>query len=140
VAVDKGETVALLPLDPDALARQLQEEIRRITGKTVAVIINDSHGRPFREGTVGVAIGVAGPRPADDQRGRADLSGYIVHATMVGLADQLAAAASLVMGQTNEALPMVILRGIPYHPQESTSREMIRADLLTIPSHAPLPQ
>ena len=126
MAGDEGETVALLPLDPDASARQLREKIRRITGKTIAVIINDSHGRPFREGTVGVAIGVAGLRPVDDQRGRADLFGYIMHATMVGLADQLAAAASLVMGQTNEALPMVILRGVPYHPQEGTSREMIR--------------
>ena len=89
-------------------------------------MINDSHGRPFREGAIGVAIGVAGLHPIEDKRGQEDLFGYRMQVTTVGLADEIASAASLVMGQTNEALPVVIVRGVPYEPGEGAAREIIR--------------
>lgn len=119
--------VARLPLDPDHSARAMRERIRELTGKTVAVIINDTHGRPFRNGGVGVAIGVAGLAPVTDLRGQPDLFGYTLQHTTVGLADQIASAASLLQGQADEGRPVVILRGVPYEPGEGSSQEMLRA-------------
>lgn len=123
---DDGHIVALLPADPDASARGLRQKFKELTGKTVAVIINDSHGRAFRHGTVGVAIGVAGLQPLDDRRGTHDLFGYELQATIIALADEIAAAGSLLMGQTDEAIPAVVVRGVKYAPHDGSVKELIR--------------
>jgi len=97
---DEDETVLLLPHDPDASARAIRERVQAATGTTIAVIINDTHGRPFRIGALGVAIGVAGLKPVSSLRGEQDLFGYTMQTTEIATADELAAAASLLQGQT----------------------------------------
>jgi coenzyme F420-0:L-glutamate ligase/coenzyme F420-1:gamma-L-glutamate ligase len=116
----------LLPEDPDASARQLREAVRVATGKDIAVIVADSHGRAWRFGTVGVAIGVAGLRPVSDLRGQPDLAGRALQITEVGTADEIAAAASLVMGQAAEGTPAVLVRGAIYHAGEGRLTDMLR--------------
>ncbi len=108
-----SDTLALLPWDADASAAVLRTRIEELTGIAPAVIINDSHGRAWRIGTVGVAIGCAGLPPVWDQRGLADLFGYTLHASEECIADELAAAASLLMGQSDEGRPAVVVRGYP---------------------------
>jgi coenzyme F420-0:L-glutamate ligase/coenzyme F420-1:gamma-L-glutamate ligase len=122
----EGEEVALLPADPDASARHLRERIRQITGIDIGVVINDSHGRAFRQGTVGVAIGLAGVPALWDKRGDPDLTGYILHATVIGIADEIAAAASLLMGAADEAIPAVILRDAPLPAGDGQAAELQR--------------
>ena len=95
-------------------------------GSDVAVIINDSHGRAWRNGTVGVALGVAGFPALLDMRGHPDLFDYALQVTQIGLADELAAAASLLMGQADEGRPVIHIRGVPYPFREGTARELIR--------------
>ena len=95
----------LLPEDPDTSARRLRAAVHLATGKNIAVIISDSHGRAWRFGTVGVAIGVAGLKPVTDLRGQPDLTGRPLQITEVGTADEIAAAASLLMGQAAEGTP-----------------------------------
>ena len=107
-------TVLLLPEDPDASAERLRAEIEERTGARVGVIITDSLGRPWRLGTVGFAIGVAGFPALLDLRGRPDLFGQKLRTTDVGEADQVAAAASLLMGQVDEGRPVVMVRGLTY--------------------------
>jgi coenzyme F420-0:L-glutamate ligase/coenzyme F420-1:gamma-L-glutamate ligase len=121
-----GEVAALLPEDADASARVFAERIQQLTDRTVAVIVNDSHGRAWREGSVGVAIGVAGLRPLKDERGRRDLYGYELQTSVIGWADEIAGAASLLMGQTNEGIPVVLVRGLRYEPAEGSAQEIIR--------------
>ena len=120
------EAVLLLPLDPDASAAALRDALRAATGATVGVVITDSHGRPFRLGTVGVAIGVAGLPALWDRRGEADLYGYRLQHTDVGLADEIAAAAGLLMGQAAEGLPAVLLRGLRLPPAEGRATDLVR--------------
>ena len=108
----KSETVLLLPEDPDRSAADIRSTIYERTGAAVGVVITDSHGRPFRLGTVGVAIGVAGIPALWDRRGETDLYGYVLQHTDVGLADEIAAAAGLLMGQAAEACPVVLIRGL----------------------------
>ena len=120
------EYVLLLPKDPDASARKLREEINERTGKTIGVMIIDSHGRAWRNGTVGICIGLSGIPAMVDERGWRDLFGYTLKATVVGVADELAAAASLVMGQAAEGTPAVHVRGFPYPLGEGSLRELIR--------------
>jgi coenzyme F420-0:L-glutamate ligase / coenzyme F420-1:gamma-L-glutamate ligase len=103
-------TVVLLPLDPDASARGIRARIRELTGRTVAVIISDSFGRPWRQGTTDVAIGVAGLAPLLDLRGERDAAGYELRSTQIAVADELAGAAELVMGKTS-AIPGAVIRG-----------------------------
>ncbi len=105
------ETVALLPENPDGSAAEISERLRTLTGVAPAVIISDSHGRAWRIGTVGVCIGCFGLPPVWDQRGRHDLHGYELVASEECIADELAAAASLIMGQSDEGRPVVIVRG-----------------------------
>lgn len=111
-----SEALALLPLDADASAQCIRQRLGELTGVLPAVIINDSHGRAWRIGTVGVAIGCAGLPPVWDQRGLSDLYGYTLHASEECIADELAAAASLVMGQSSEGRPVVIVRGYRLPP------------------------
>ena len=120
------DSVLLLPADPDASARQLRRRIREATGVEVALVIVDSHGRPHRMGTVGVAIGAAGLPALQDWRGRPDLFGRALQHTEVGLADQIASAASLLFGQAAEGTPVVLVRGVPFQPREGCASELIR--------------
>jgi coenzyme F420-0:L-glutamate ligase/coenzyme F420-1:gamma-L-glutamate ligase len=105
------ETVVLLPIDPDGSAARLRDRVRELAGSEVAVVISDSFGRPFRVGIAGVAIGLAGLRPLLDLRGKVDRNGYELHATVIAVADEIAAAAELVMGKT-DAVPAAIVRGL----------------------------
>ena len=123
----RGEDMALLlPEDPDASARRVREGLRAATGADVAVVINDSHGRAWRMGTVGVAIGVAGLLPLTDRRGDVDLFGREMRITVLGTADEIAAAASLLQGGTNEARPIVHMRGVPYRRGDGRLQDMLR--------------
>jgi coenzyme F420-0:L-glutamate ligase/coenzyme F420-1:gamma-L-glutamate ligase len=121
-----GEEVALLPVDPDVSAQRLRERIHQLTGWWIGVIVNDSHGRAWREGTVGVAIGLAGIPATLDRRGDEDLTGYILQHTVIGLADELAAAASLVMGPAAEGIPAVLIRGAALPPGDGTAQDLLR--------------
>jgi|SRR5579872_575911 len=107
-----SETVCLLPVDPDASASDLRSRLRVSSGVTVGVLIIDSHGRAWREGTVGVTIGASGLKVLDDRRGQPDRQGYILEHTVVGTADEIAAAASLLMGEADEGVPAIVVRGL----------------------------
>lgn len=120
------EWVLLLPQDPDLSSRKMRDAIQSKTGKRVGVLIIDSHGRAWRNGTVGVAIGVAGLPALQDLRGTPDLFGFTLRITQVGVADELAAAASLVMGQAAEGTPAVHVRGFPYPLREGSLKELLR--------------
>ena len=103
--------LVLLPLDPDASARRVRERVRELTGKDVGVVITDSFGRPFRQGTTDVAIGVAGITPIVDLRGTRDRIGYELRSSRTAVADEIAAAADLVRGKA-EGVPAVVVRGL----------------------------
>jgi coenzyme F420-0:L-glutamate ligase/coenzyme F420-1:gamma-L-glutamate ligase len=118
--------VLTLPRDPDASARALQARLTAATGARLGVLIIDSHGRAWRLGTVGVAIGLAGVPGVQDMRGWPDLFQFQLRITQVGVADELAAAASLMMGQAAEGLPVVHVRGFPYPLRDSALRELTR--------------
>jgi coenzyme F420-0:L-glutamate ligase/coenzyme F420-1:gamma-L-glutamate ligase len=105
------DTVVLLPLDPDASALHLRERLATLTGIEIGVVVSDSFGRPFRQGTTDVALGVAGLEPLRDLRGTRDPTGYELHATQIAVADEIAGAAELVMGKTN-GVPAAIVRGL----------------------------
>ena len=119
--------VSLLPRDPEKSARELRKELEKLTGVKLAVIISDTHGRPFREGAINVAIGVSGMKPVWDRRGDVDLFGYTLKSTLVGIADELASAAELVMGEANEGIPVVIIRGFDYIEGEGSIKDLLRA-------------
>jgi coenzyme F420-0:L-glutamate ligase/coenzyme F420-1:gamma-L-glutamate ligase len=122
-----GKTLALLlPLDPDASAQRLREVLRARSGADVAVVIIDSLGRAWRTGTLGTAIGVAGMPGMIDLRGLPDLHGRKLETSELGFADEIAAAASLVMGQANEGRPVVLVRGVGYDRREGNANELIR--------------
>ncbi len=120
------EWVLLLPAEPDQSAEKMRAAIKSKTGKQVGILIIDSHGRAWRNGTVGVAIGIAGIPGLEDLRGKPDLFGYTLQVTQVGVADELAAAASLMMGQAAEGTPVVHARGFPYPLREGKTKELIR--------------
>ncbi len=117
--------VALLPKEPDRSAREIREEIQRLGGAAPAVIISDSFGRPWRLGTVDVAIGVSGLKPLKDDRGRSDRYGYELKAAVAAVADELAAAAELVMGKTG-AVPVAVIRGYGVEREEGSVKELLR--------------
>ncbi len=117
----------LLPEDPDASAARLREGIRRLAGVDVAVIINDSIGRAWRLGTVGTCIGASGLPGLLDLRGKPDLFGRALQTTEVGYADELAAAASFLMGQSGEGRPVVVIRGASWPRSDGSARELLRS-------------
>ena len=123
---EEEEWVLLLPSEPDRSANQIRNEIQSRTGKNIGILIIDSHGRAWRNGTIGVAIGIAGLPGLQDLRGEYDLFGFTLRITQVGVADELAAAASLVMGQAAEGTPAVHVRGFPYPLREGSLQELIR--------------
>ncbi|MGZ4281740.1 MAG: coenzyme F420-0:L-glutamate ligase [Gaiellaceae bacterium] len=117
------ETVVLLPEDPDASAARLRERLRELSGAEVGVIVSDSFGRPWRQGTTDVAIGLAGIRPLLDLKGVRDPTGYELHATVIAVADELAAAAELVLGKTS-GIPAALIRGYEASG-EGSARELV---------------
>ncbi len=122
------QTVALLPKDPDRSARVIRRGIKKLTGRDVAVIVSDTHGRPLREGEINIAIGVAGIKPIRPRIGETDLFGYMLRVKQTAIADELSSAAELVIGQTNEGIPAAIIRGYPYpKSEEAKAKELIRA-------------
>jgi coenzyme F420-0:L-glutamate ligase/coenzyme F420-1:gamma-L-glutamate ligase len=126
--IEGNRTVTLLPEDPDYQAEKIRITLMNKTQKEMAVIISDSFGRPFRVGAVGVSIGVSGIDPILDMRGKKDLFGYILQSTIVGQSDSLASAAQLVMGESNEGIPIVLIRGYNFEYNEKSTINSILRD------------
>ena len=126
VAPDGIDRVLMLPENPDRSAQQIRAALRDRFNLDLGVIIADSHGRPHRMGTVGVAIGLSGLPGVEDWRGRKDLFGYTLQHTEVGTADQIAAAATLMLGQAAEAIPAVIVRGAIFEARDGSAQEINR--------------
>ena len=124
---DRGaEPVLLLPEDPDGSAQRLHRGFRERLGRHVGVVINDSFGRAWRLGTVGVALGAAGFPSLLDLRGKPDLHGRRLQVSETGFADEIAAAASLLMGQGSEATPVVVLRGLRWSSADLPASHLVR--------------
>jgi coenzyme F420-0:L-glutamate ligase/coenzyme F420-1:gamma-L-glutamate ligase len=119
--------VALLPKDPDGSAREIRNEIHRRTAKKIAVVVSDSFGRPWRVGTVDVAVGVSGLKSIKDERGMTDRYGYQLKAAVAAVADEIAAAAELVMGK-RDGVPVVIVRGCEIDKEDGSVRELLRPE------------
>lgn len=119
------DTVVLLPVDPDASAGRLREEIARRAGATVAVVITDTFGRAWREGHTNIAIGIAGLPALKRYVGQRDPEGYELRVTEIAVADEIAAAAELVMGKLDRC-PIAIVRGLAFDESEETAREYVR--------------
>ena len=126
VASKGEEKVLLLPENPDESANRLRSYFKENRGVDLGILIIDSHGRAWRNGTVGISIGFSGLPGIVDLRGDPDLFGYTLQATVIGAVDELAAGASLLMGQSNEGLPVVHARGFPYPLREGSFRELPR--------------
>ena len=119
--------VALLPKDANLSAQKIRKQIIRVTEKDVAVIISDTHGRPLRHGEINIALGTSGFEPIRDRRGEKDLFGYTIKVKRTAIADELASAAELVIGQTNEGIPVAIIRGYNYPKSETAkAKKLIR--------------
>src|ERR1700730_14576076 len=125
-APDRRERVLLLPRDPDASAEALRAKLSARFGCSLAVIVNDSFGRAWRRGTVGVALGAAGLPAALDLRGSPALFGTPLQTAVVGFADEVAAAASVVMGQAAEGMPVVLVRGLTWNAPASAAHTLVR--------------
>jgi coenzyme F420-0:L-glutamate ligase/coenzyme F420-1:gamma-L-glutamate ligase len=123
---NQEDWVLLLPENPDASAESLRMGLQQLTGFELGVIIIDSHGRAWRNGITGAAIGVSNVPGVVDMRGQPDMFGYQLRVTTIAAADELAAAASLVMGQAAEGTPAVHVRGFPYSLRASSLKELIR--------------
>ena len=117
--------VLLLPRDPDASAARMRERLADMFGQAIGVVISDSFGRPWREGVTNVAIGAAGVASVHDQRGAPDRNGRLLEVTRIGLADALAAAAGLAMGEAAEGVPMALVRGVDPHAEEAAPAQAI---------------
>jgi coenzyme F420-0:L-glutamate ligase/coenzyme F420-1:gamma-L-glutamate ligase len=120
--------VLMLPSDPDASAHKLRARLQEVSGAEIGVLIIDSHGRAWRLGTVGTMIGVSGMPALLDLRGRPDLFNVPLKTTEVGLGDEVAAAASIIMGQADEGRPVVHARGLPYPLREASLQEILRPE------------
>jgi coenzyme F420-0:L-glutamate ligase/coenzyme F420-1:gamma-L-glutamate ligase len=123
--VDGGHHALLLPADPDRSARKLHRELKKRTRLSIPVLITDTFGRPWREGLVDFCIGIAGMKALRDDRGQRDPHGYTLHASLEGVADELAAAAALVCGKLNRT-PACIIRGFAYEPARGRTRDLLR--------------
>lgn len=123
--VGSKDSISLLPLDSDIEAKKIRNSLQKLTGKKIAVIISDSFGRSFRIGSVGVALGVSGLNPILDKRGDKDLFGKELLSTIIGQIDNLASSAQLIMGEADEGLPVVIIRGYDFNFDENASIKQI---------------
>ena len=121
-----GPWVLTLPRDPDGAARLLRDDLSQRFEARLAVMLTDSWGRPFRRGTVGFALGVAGLPPVWDRRGASDRHGRVLEATISGVADSVAAAADLVAGQANEGTPVTLVRGLRFDDSDDGAAAMLR--------------
>ena len=119
------DSYVLLPLDPDSSARRIRERIFELSGKRVGVIVSDTTSRPFRRGQVDMAIGVAGLHPFRDYRGERDRAGYTLKVKYISIADEVASAAELVMGQGREGVPVALVRGIEFIEDEQPSSKSL---------------
>jgi coenzyme F420-0:L-glutamate ligase/coenzyme F420-1:gamma-L-glutamate ligase len=120
--------VAPVPENADESAQKIRQKIRELTKMEVAVIISDTHGRPLRHGEINIALGTSGFEPMRDRRGETDLFGYTIRVKKTAIADELASAAELVIGQTNEGIPVAIIRGYSYPKSEiANAKQMIRS-------------
>ena len=129
--VDPGagaEPVLLLPRDPDGSAERLRQRLGARFGTAPAVIVADSFGRAWRRGTVGIALGAAGLPAMMDLRGRPDLYGRALRVSETGLADEIAAAASLLMGQADEGQPAIVVRGLSWSAAETRAASLVRPE------------
>lgn len=117
----------LLPIDPDASACRIHDALKAKTGASVGIVISDSHGRPFRMGNIGVAIGAAGLPAVLDLRGQDDLFGRKLHISTMGYADLVASAAHLLSGEANEGRPVMHLRGLNYPPADGRAANLVRS-------------
>jgi coenzyme F420-0:L-glutamate ligase/coenzyme F420-1:gamma-L-glutamate ligase len=108
----ESDLCTLLPVNPDESARKIRREISRLTGKKVGIVICDTYSRPFRRGQTEFAIGVSGVKAFKDYRGKKDLFGYVLHVKNVAMIDEMACAAELLIGQGNEAIPVVIVKNL----------------------------
>ncbi len=122
----EGSLVCLLPRDPDASARRLREAVANRLGVETGVLIIDTHGRPFRNGAVGVCLGCSGLSPLRSLVGRKDLFGYVMRTSTEAVADELASAATLVMGQCDEGVPLAVIRGVTRTPGEAPATLLVR--------------
>lgn len=121
------DVVALLPEDPDKSAEAFRRRVLELSSRRIAVIVCDTHGRGHRDGEVNVTVGASGLSVIRDRRGEFDLFGYELKVKRTAVADELASAAELVIGQANEGIPVAIIRGYDYEPsEESTARELVR--------------
>jgi coenzyme F420-0:L-glutamate ligase/coenzyme F420-1:gamma-L-glutamate ligase len=120
------DRVLLLPIDPDAFARDLRLQLLQLTGAQIGIVISDSHGRPFRMGNVGVAIGVAGMPALVDLRGRPDLFGRELKISIQGYADMVASAANLLTGESDEGRPVVLVRGLQFTQTNGRASDLNR--------------
>jgi coenzyme F420-0:L-glutamate ligase/coenzyme F420-1:gamma-L-glutamate ligase len=123
---DGGRRALLLPVDPDGSAAAIRGRLMERSGAEVGVVISDSFGRPWRRGTAGVAIGCAGLPSLIDLRGQPDLFGRKLEVSIIGFADEIAAAASLLQGQAAEAQPVVIVRGLAWQAPDAPVADVIR--------------
>ena len=125
--VPGNTVVAPLPENSDRSAKRIKQKIRELTTMDVAVIVSDTHGRPLRQGEINIALGTSGFEPLRDRRGEKDLFGYTIRIKRTAIADELASAAELVIGQTNEGVPVAIIRGYSYPKSETANaKQMIR--------------
>ena len=123
--VEGEDVVTLLPMNPDSSARRIRRQIRESAGKVVSVIVSDTFGRPWRLGQTNVAIGLSGMRPLIDYRGTKDMFGYPLSVTRMAVADELAAAAELVMNKV-DGIPVAIIRGYSHPRARGSARQLVR--------------
>jgi len=119
-------TLSLLPVDSDSSAKKIREQIRKQTKKDVAVIISDTHNRPFRLGAINIAIGCSGIDPLKSYLKETDLFGYSLKTSTVSIADQLCSAAGLIMGEAKEGTPVIIVRGYKFSKKDVSAKTLIR--------------
>ncbi|MEL7434276.1 MAG: coenzyme F420-0:L-glutamate ligase [Chloroflexota bacterium] len=124
--VGEKDSVLLLPKKPDEVAQRIRIRLKHLTGADVAIVITDTHGRPFRLGNIGVALGVAGMEALWDRRGETDLFGREMIATVMGYGDMVASAAHLVMGEGAEGLPLVLIRGLAFPKGDGKASDLNR--------------
>lgn len=127
IELDNPDGVLLLPKDPDASAKELLQALTTYYRIRLAIVISDTHGRPFRHGNINVAIGLAGLPALVDQRGEHDLFGRELKVTITPLGDELAAAAGLISGQADEGQPVVLVRGVHWQASDQTAKDLVRA-------------
>jgi coenzyme F420-0:L-glutamate ligase/coenzyme F420-1:gamma-L-glutamate ligase len=124
--VPDADSVTLLPKDPDHSASQICKTVHELCGVEIAVIISDTHGRPFREGAINVAIGTSGLLPLKDYVGLTDLFGYELRTTRIAVADELASAAELLMGEADEGNAVIVIRGYSYERSTRSAKMLLR--------------